>query len=58
LFLSWPPMIVSPTSTSPDSGASNDSFSMTSQMRWLMNHADFWVIPRSRAKENLGEPFE
>src|ERR1700726_3578402 len=50
-------MIVSSTSTSPDSGASKDSVSMARRMRWLINHADFWVIPRSRASWCELRPF-
>jgi hypothetical protein len=38
-------------------GASKDSVSIASRMRWLMNHADFWVIPRSRASWCELRPF-
>src|ERR1035437_5426582 len=50
-------MMVSSTSTSPERGASKDSVSIARRMRWLMNHADFCVIPRSRASWCELRPF-
>ena len=45
-----PPMKVSSTSTSapPNQFSLNDPVCMARRMRCIMNHADFWVMPRAR----------